>query len=261
MSSFLYNKLDILYICDILKTMKIAESIAKQVAKLPPGHVFTYSDVLKQPDAKEAVIKALNRMVGANKLAKLGKGKYYKAEKTVFGNLEPDQYQVVKDILESDGDATGYLTGYSIYNKLGLTTQVSNTIQIGKNDVRSPFKRGRYTIAFIKQKNKITKENIPLLQILDAVRYIKKIPDTTLLSSLERLLVILGNLSLADKKRMVDLLFKYPAATRALVGAMFEKLGNEGLAKKLRNTLNPVTVYKMPGISNLITNAENWNIK
>lgn len=62
---------------------------------------------------------------------------------------------------------------------MGLTTQVSNTIQIGKNEIRPTFKRGRFTNSFIKQKNIITKENIPLLQILDTINQIKKIPDTT----------------------------------------------------------------------------------
>ncbi len=241
--------------------MTTTQFIASRIEKLPAGQIFSYTDFLKEPSQREAVIKALNRMVEAGKLAKLSKGKYYKAEQTVFGTLEPDQYQVVKDLLEDDGKVTGYLTGYSIYNKLGITTQISNIIQIGKNDVRPQFKRGRYTIMFIRQKNVITKDNIALLQILDAIRYIKKIPDATLLSSAERLLTIIKNLTLTYKKRMAGLSIKYPAGTRALVGAMLEDLGNTELAEKLRNTLNPVTVYKMPGISKIIPKATNWNIK
>jgi len=38
----------------------------------------------------------------------------------------------VKDLLEDDGKLVGYLTGYSVYNQLGLSTQVNNTMQIGK---------------------------------------------------------------------------------------------------------------------------------
>jgi hypothetical protein len=132
---------------------------------------------------KEAVIKALNRMVASGKIAKLSKGKYYKPETTPFGNLLPDQKQIVKDLLEENGKIIGYLTGYSIYNLLGLTTQVSNTIQIGKNVIRPKLTRERYTITFIKQNNTINKENIPLLQILDAVKNIKIIPDASIESS------------------------------------------------------------------------------
>lgn len=241
--------------------MNTTQFIANRVEKLPTGQIFAYTDFLKEPGQREATIKALNRMVAAGKLAKLAKGKYYKAEQTVFGTLEPDQYQVVKDLLEDGGKVRGYLTGYSVYNKLGLTSQVSNTIQIGKNDVRPRFKRGRYTITFIRQKNEITKDSIPLLQILDAIRYIKKIPDAPFLSSLERLFTIVKDLSPANKKKMVKLLLKYPASTRALVGAMLENLENKELAGKLRNMLNPITVYKMPGVSKIIVNAENWDIK
>lgn len=200
-------------------------------------------------------------MVAAGKLAKLGKGKFYKPEQTVFGTLEPNQYEVVKDLLEDEGKVTGYLTGYSVYNKLGLTTQVSNTIQIGKNDVRPQFQRGRYTITFIRQKNEITKNNIALLQILDAIRNIRKIPDAPLPSSLERLLAIINELSNPNKKTLVSLLLKYPASTRALTGAILEQLKYTELAEKLRNTLNPVTVYKLPEVAKIIKNAENWNFK
>ena len=38
---------------------------------------------------------------------------------------------------------------------MGLTTQVSNTIQIGRNQVRLNFKRERYTIAFVNRDENI----------------------------------------------------------------------------------------------------------
>ncbi|HQW95609.1 MAG TPA: DUF6088 family protein [Saprospiraceae bacterium] len=241
--------------------MNTTQLITRRIEKLPTGQIFSYTDFLKEPRQREAVIKALNRMVEAGKLAKLSKGKYYKAEQTVFGTLEPDQYQVVKDLLEDNGKVTGYLTGYSVYNKLGLTTQISNIIQIGKSDVRPQFMRGRYTIMFVRQKNVITKDNITLLQILDAIRYIKKIPDATLFSSTERLLAIVKDLTLTDKKKMVGLSIKYPASTRALLGAILDELVSTDLTMKLRDTLNPVTVYKMPGIFTILPKAINWNIK
>lgn len=241
--------------------MKATQTINNRIENLPVGQVFAYTDLLKEPGQREAVIKALNRMVTAGKLAKLAKGKYYKAEQTVFGTLEPDQYQVVKDLLEDSGKVIGYLTGYSIYNKLGLTTQVSSTIQIGSNDTRPQFNRGRYTIAFIRQKNEITKDNIRLLQILDAIRYIKKIPDASFSSSYRILFSLIEALTTADKKSMIKLLIKYPAATKALAGSILEKTGDNDLADKIRKTLNPVTVYKILGAMAAIPNAENWNIQ
>lgn len=128
--------------------MKTSDYISFTINRLPKGYVFTYVDFITEVNKKEAIIKALNRMVVSGKIAKLSKGKYYKPENTPFGNLQPNQSQVVKDLLEENGKIIGYLTGYSIYNQLGLTTQVSNTIQIGRNQIRPNFNREHYTISF-----------------------------------------------------------------------------------------------------------------
>jgi len=241
--------------------MKITEYISLTIDRLPKGYVFTYADFIGKVENKEAVIKALNRMVASGKIAKLSKGKYYKPEKTVFGTLQPSQYQIVKDLLEQKDKTVGYLTGYSIYNQFGLTTQVSNTIQIGKNEIRSSFQRGRFKISFIKQKNNITKENIPLLQILDTIRYIKKIPDSTIESACKRILVILKELSEKDKKTVVRLAQKYPPATRALLGALLDEIGKNELSKPLLKSINPITKYKISGANKVISTTEKWNIK
>ena len=240
--------------------MKITDYISFTIDRLPKGYVFTYADFITEVNQREAVIKALNRLVAAGKIAKLSKGRYYKPEITPFGNLMPDQTQVVKDLLEENGKTVGYLTGYSIYNSLGLTTQISNIIQIGKNEVRPAFKRGQYTISFIKQNNIITKENIPLLQILDAIRYIKKIPDTTISKSCERLSVILKNLSDSEISTLVRLALKYPPSARALLGTLLDTIQTDNITEPLYKSLNPITKYKLPGVQNLFPEADKWNI-
>jgi len=221
--------------------------------------VFTYLDFKAEVSQKQALIKALNRMASSGKIAKLSKGKYYKPETTSFGDLLPNQKQIVKDLLEEKGKINGYLTGYSIYNQLGLTTQVSNTIQIGRNEIRPSFKRDQYTIAFIKQKNIITLENIPLLQILDAVRYIKKIPDTTSSNSCIRFIAILKKLKEKDLLLIMRLANKYPPVTRALLGAMLDEL-EATKTEALYNSLNSISKYKIAGVSSVLSNAEKWNI-
>lgn len=239
--------------------MKTTEYIAITINRFPKGYVFTYDDFISKVNERQAVIKALNRMAASGKIAKLSKGKYYKPESTPFGDILPSQKQVVKDLLEENGKPVGYLTGYSIYNKLGLTTQVSNTIQIGKNDIRPNFKRERYTIAFIKQKNTITKESIPLLQILDAIRYIKKIPDSNTRSSCLRFLEIVKGLTEKEISILIRSAMKYPPATRALLGAILDE-NKTTSTDILYNSLNPITKYKLTGASTVLSATEKWNI-
>lgn len=240
--------------------MKVTDYIISKIERLPRGYVFTYDDFITEVDQKEAIIKSLNRLADSNKIEKLSKGRFYKPEKTPFGNLQPSEYQVAKDLLEKNGKLIGYLSGYGIYNSLGLTTQISNTIQIGRNEVRPAMKRGQFRISFIKQKNTITKENIPLLQILDAIRFIKDIPDATMAFLCQRFIAIIKELSLKDKKTLSRLTLKYPPASRALVGAFMEEVGDKKLTESLAKSLNPITVYKLGVSSEMVSSKENWNL-
>ena len=241
--------------------MKTSDYIQYRIDRFPKGYIFTYMDFITEVKKKEAIIKSLNRMAASRRISKLSKGKYYKSVINEFGNMPPDQYQVVKDLLEKDGKLIGYLTGYSVYNQLGLTTQVSNSIQIGRNEIRPALQRGMYRILFIKQKNTITNENIPLLQILDAIKYIRKIPDTTVDASCTRLMAIIKILPLENQTLLVKLVLKYTPAARALLGALLEDSSIAVDTDILKKTLNPITTYKLLGVDKVLPNAANWNIR
>lgn len=240
--------------------MKTSDYIQYKIDRFPKGYVFTYMDFISKVNSKEAIIKSLNRMVASGKISKLSKGRYYKSIINDFGEMLPDQYQVVKDLLEKDGKLIGYVTGYGIYNQLGLSTQVSNTIQIGRNEIRPALQRGMYKIDFIRQKNTITNENIPLLQILDAMKYIRKIPDTTTATSCTRLMAIIKALLPENQTMLVKLALKYTPATRALLGAMLEESNIAVDTDLLRKSLNPITTYKLLGVNKVLPCATNWNI-
>ena len=241
--------------------MKTSDYIQDKIARFPRGYVFTYMNFITEVNKKEADIKSLNRMVEAGKISKLSKGRYYKSATNVFGSMLPDQYQVVKDLLEKDGKLIGYITGYGIYNQLGLTTQVSNLIQIGRNEIRPSLKRGIYSISFIKQKNTITNDSIPLLQILDSIRYIKKIPDVAIADSCIRLVEIIKTLPLENLPLLIKLSLKYPPSTRALLGGLLDKTRLPIDTGSLKKSLNPITTYKYVGVENVLPNALSWNIR
>jgi len=241
--------------------MKYTEYVINIVDRLPRGYIFTSANILEDVKGKEAVVKALNRLAASGRIVKLAKGRYYKPVQSPFGELEPDQYQVVKDLLERRGKVIGYLTGLSIYNSLGLSSQVGSTIQIGRNEIRSSFQRGRYTISFVKQKNRVTRENIPLLQLLDSLRCIKKIPDSSVQDSCRILQNLISDLSEKEQKTMVRLAMKYPPSTRALQGAILCDLGRDEITAKLKKSLNPLTSYTIPGVSEILSYAPEWSIK
>lgn len=241
--------------------MKITDIVRNKIKKLPKGYVFTYDD-FNVPEEKISALKlTLYRMVNAGEIERLSKGRFYKPKEGITKNLKPSEYEIVKDLLEDNGKPIGYLTGLSIFNRFGLTTQVSNVIQIGSNMDKKNRKRGKYKIKFVRQWNPIRKENIYFLQILDCIRFIKKIPDASVNDSFQRILTLLKNLEKKDKKTLARLALKYPPSARALTGAMLEKLGENEWAEKLFYALKSTTTFNIGISDELIDNKEKWRIQ
>lgn len=172
----------------------------------------------------------------------------------------PSTEELVKDILYSEGKLVGYLTDYSIWDSMGLTTQFSSTIVIGLNRRKDSLTRDGRNIRFVLQPNEINEGNVHLLQILDAVKFIKKIPDTTLEKSVYRLREIIKNLDKRNLMLLIDLAVKYPPRVRALAGALVDSIGHIDIAKKLKDTLNPLTEYRIGIDKSILSTGISWNI-
>ena len=238
----------------------IADIVKSRINAFKEGYVFSYMDIEGPSKNREAIIKALNRLNEKGLLHKLGKGKFYKPSLSENGKHIPELNETVKDLLENKDEVIGYLTGFSVFNKYGLTT-LSNTIQIGRNTFKPPIKRGIYTIQFVLQKNVITKENVKVLQVLDCLKMLKGIPDTTNNNSLSLFGRIIRKYNKTDRELLIQLSMKYPASTRALLGMIFETEKIMGPLDKIRETLNPISTYNL-GIRQFDKFLkEKWGIK
>jgi hypothetical protein len=241
--------------------MGTSAEILNKIGKFKEGYVFTFDELDFEPEKTNAVIIALNRLVKQEKLRKLSKGKYYKPQMTKFGELKPDTYQIVKDLLYKNKKVIGYLTGFYVFNSLFLTTQVSNTIQIGYNSEKKAIIRGMYKISFVKQANKITENNITLLQILDSIKFIKEIPDTTQDKSCNRFIAIIRELTPEKLNQLKKLVLKYNASTRALTGALIDMLENKNDTGKIYDSLNPATTYNFSISAQTLPTKTKWRIR
>ena len=246
-------------ICNTIAIMLQSKTIEQTVNAFRSDYVFTYRDLGLPPESSANVIRKLNRMADSGVIQRLSKGRFYKPKQTMFGSLKPSQQEVVKDLLKKEGKIIGYLTGVSIFGQLGLTTQISNIIEIGVKGKKNNTRRGMYSIRFVQQANIITKSNIPLLQLLDSIKSIKQIPDSTPDSSYNRIREIIKFLDEKSLDLMIKLVMKYNPMTRAIVGAIIEELYGEERARILRDTLNPITVYKV-GLTKKVLSTNNFRI-
>ncbi|NCU33183.1 MAG: hypothetical protein EOM23_09695 [Candidatus Moranbacteria bacterium] len=241
--------------------MTVADKIRQKVQTFKTGKVFTYDDLDLDTSMESAAKVALHRIVREGSIERLSKGRFYKPEKGITGNLRPDEFEVVKDLLFANGKVVGYITGYTVFNQLGLTTQLPNIIQIGVNFDKKRLKRGKYKIQFLRQWNRITDDNIKLLQLLDCIRFIKVIPDATVDGSFVLIFDLIKDLTDQELDKLTGLALNYPASARALTGAILEKAGNDNLADKLRKSLKITSKYEIPVSAENLPNKTNWKIK
>ena len=118
-----------------------------------------------------------------------------------------------------------------------------------------------YKIKYSKKNVPISENNVYLLQLLDALRDIRKIPDATVNQSFTNLLGKIRQLTTAQQKQLLELAETYNPATRALIGALFENYIPKVNARKMKASLNSLTQYQIGIEKKLLPNQSDWNIK
>ncbi len=241
--------------------MTISQQVYNRIDSIEAGKVIGYTSFNLPNDKFEALAAALARFTQKGIIKRLTKGLYYKPIESEFGKLAPVRDQILKKYLYQGRKRIGYLTGNNIYNQMGLTTQIANTNFIACAIPGRHLTIGRIKIDFVKAYTKILENDIKYLQLLDAIKDIKIIPDNDVNTICKILLGKLRSMKRVDRKRVYELSFYYNPATRALAGAMFELIEKGNFTEKLKETLNGLSEYKI-GISEVqLPNKKNWNIK
>lgn len=232
----------------------------KNIACMPAGKVFTTAEVMGDAKNAASANRLLGMMTEAGTLRRVSRGRYYKPEESEFGTIPVDTRELVKDLLFKNGTPIAYISGLNAMNELGLTTQVPADITIACTNEKKAIVRNQVRVRFIKQPNAITKANIPLLRLLDCMRFIKKTPDNNIDGALRRLVFLIGELADEQQQKMVRLAIKYTPQVRALLGAVMENYFPTIPVEPLRKSLNGLTTYPLNINLELLPNQSIWNI-
>jgi Family of unknown function (DUF6088) len=238
-----------------------AEIVRRKIEKIEEGALFAYSSFNFDKSGELSVAKALSRMSKEGTIVRFAKGKYYKPRDTVFGKLRPNESAIIEALTFRNKQRTGYVTGLSVYNRMGLTTQVPNVLTIATQKPLPPKVMENYKVNYVKRGFDIREQDISLLQILDAMCDIKSIPDSYPDATLKILISRIKTLSEDEQKQLVKLSLNYNASTRALVGAMMEKYFPRIPVDKLADSLNRLSNYKIKISGITLPNKSTWNIK
>ncbi|GHV10126.1 hypothetical protein FACS1894162_2740 [Bacteroidia bacterium] len=240
--------------------MTITQKIQKQISKLADGTTFKYEQLGIEPQEYTAAAKALERFVNKGVIKRISTGVFYKPKQTVFGELKPNEEEVLKPYLFEQGKRIAYITGTSLYSRMGLTTQIPKKIKIASRDKRIFISRGNIKATAVKSYVDVNEKNFYLLEILDALKDLNKIPDLDKNSAIKILSNILQNLYIADVKLLIKYSLPYPPRVRALLGALLENVNFEIDFSTLKKSLNPLSEFNY-NIENLLSTAKNWKIQ
>jgi len=185
--------------------MALATDIRKQIKQLTEGKTFGYDDLRIAKEDYATAAKALERLQKEGLIKKVSKGVFYKPEQTVFGELKPDYSELLRPYLFENGKRIAYETGTSLYNRMGLTTQMAFRIKIASRGKRININQESLKADAVKSYTEVTDTNYETLGLLDAFKDVKRIPDCSVAQAVRRLTAIVKALN--DKQ--IDSLIRY----------------------------------------------------
>ena len=240
--------------------MRVSEKIEQQLKNISEDTTFGYDALFLSKNEYQTAAKVLERLLKKSIIKKVSKGIFYKPKNTVFGELKPNEQELLRPYLFKDEKRIAYITGTSLYRQLGLTTQMAFLIKIASRSKRIYINTGAIKATPVKSYADVTDENYQLLGFLDAMKDLKTIPDSDIKSSVNIISTKIKSLNSNQADEMINYALLYPPRVRALLGAILEKIGKDKKLEKLKESLNPLTQFKLGITPGILSTAQNWNI-
>lgn len=237
--------------------MSVAKITRTYINSIDDAKLFTYNDI--PSNNKTTVAIELSRLYKKGIIKKISKGKFYKPKQRLFGEVEPSSDEKISSYLNSSSGIS-YETGLNSFRQLGLTTQIAKTKTIATDKPYKKVQIDNIKLKFVKKRVNVSREDIYLVQILDALKDIKKIPATTPEEAFISLRNIIQKENKENQIKLANYAMKYTPRTRALIGAILKEIGLREQSYKLKETLNPLTKYKIGIKTTTLTTKKYWNI-
>ncbi|RJP47526.1 MAG: hypothetical protein C4548_00925 [Desulfobacteraceae bacterium] len=241
--------------------MKISKKIKEAINKLPAGTTFKYRELDISNNEYGAATKTIERLIAEKIIKRVSTGVFYKPQKTVFGELKPGEENLLRPYLFSGNNRIAYITGTALYNRMGLTSQVPKDIKVASKVKEIRTRIGNINVRRVKSYIDVTSMNYHLLEILDALKDFKQIPDLDRKAAIKLLIATISSLKKKELLLLLQYVNEYPPRTRAFLGALLEKINMDLDLDYLKQSLNPLTEYKLGIIPDILSTAEKWNIK
>lgn len=240
--------------------LSISEKITQKINSMPEDITFGYEQLPINREEFWSAAKAMERLQKKGLVKKLSKGRFYKPKMTVFGEKQPGEQDILKSYLYQKGQRTAYITGISLYNQLGLTSQIPSVIQIASRSRRNLSGIGAIRVSPVKSYVEVTEQNYQILGFLDAMKDLKRIPDVDVSNAVALFKNRIKELEQDQQSQIIVLALSYPPRVRALLGAIMEDIKSQIDLNRLKESLNPLTKFELGIPDTILKTVSNWNI-
>lgn len=117
--------------------------------------------------------KTLERMSKQGTLVHLTKGIYYRPKKSRFGSVPISENDIISHYTS---DGRGVVIGYRLYNRKGLTTQVSKRVEV-LSSALSEQKKNVSNVCVTNCSVDLTADTIPVIEALEILQNYRSIED------------------------------------------------------------------------------------
>lgn len=157
-------------------------------------------------------------------------------------------------VLEIIEDAIKRQNDWYVINEEPLlqNRSIASMIYIGSNTSLPPIRLKGQTILFVHQKNKICRQEVPYLRILDFLVLRQKDRNTDLEWLIMFLLDKIDGMTHEERKIMASLARKYKPFTRAILALTLKNTGELKLFSKIIQTISPLILKKYKLVTSFI---------
>ena len=232
--------------------MKQSQIVEAEIQCFQPHELIfaskLYAEKLEGKVSEAAYYKTLERMCKAGELVKAAKGTYYLPKKSCFGAVPLSEKEIISAFTKEN---SGTVIGYSLYNRLGLTTQIAKLTELLSSSLDSQTKTIRNIIVHYSPL-KYTESVEQMVQALDVLQNVDQIQDINYYSLLSYTKSIAENYEQSVFDHVITK-HKYPKATIAFLQSILNYYGKEN---RLSKYLSSLSTYKYPKMEELYAAAQ-----
>lgn len=184
--------------------------------------------------------KTLERMSKQGKLVHLTKGIYYRPKKSRFGSVPISENDIISHYTS---DGRGVVIGYRLYNRKGLTTQVSKRVEV-LSSALSEQKKNVSNVCVTNCSVDLTADTIPVIEALEILQNYRSIEDVNK-GALAAYMVGFAKIYSDHAAVYVLKNRKYKKSTIAFLESFLNHLGIENTLNQFLSVLSSYAIPEM----------------